>query len=313
LYLFLDYLIDAAATNIIKIIQKEIQNGKELKDFAIISRTHAQLIPLEVACIKNDIFYHLGREHTFLELPEIKTLHCYLTLINDFPKRLNPEILKTILRRPNKYISSSSLQQILKNFESKKDIRSTFFDVKTDESQIRRLINFAEKLDKAYRASKTLSAYESIGLIRQDLGLDEYFMDQQKHATENDNPRIDNLDKYQSMSLDYGCIKDFLDAMNLLKDKAKIIYSEKTSICLQTIHASKGLQFSNLFVFGMDDKHMPHYASLKNAKNRDRVLEEERRLVYVAVTRATDKLYLCVNLSSPSRFIAELFPKEVLQ
>jgi len=305
--------IDEAATDIIKMIKEEIQNSKKLEDFTIVSRTHAQLIPLEMACVESNVPFYLGRENRFLELPEIKTLQSYLTFINDFPERIDLEILRVILRRPNKYVSKSSIQQISKNFKSTNDLKSIFSNIKTDDSQIERLVDFAQKIDEVYSKSKDQSVYEAISLIRQDLGLDEYFIEQQKQARENDSLRIENMDKYQSMSSDYKDIKEFLEAMNSLKEKMKSACSEKKGICLQTIHASKGLESPNLFIFGMDDEHMPHRFSLKNAKDSDKALEEERRLAYVAITRARSKLYLCVDFSKPSRFIAELFPKEALR
>lgn len=273
--------IDKTAANIIKILKQEIQNGKRPEDFAIISRTHAELIPLEMDCIKSDVSYYLGRgrKNTFLELPEIKTLQSCLGVINDFPEEIDFETLKAL----------------------------------RNNSQVKRPIDIAKGITKLYNKSKTLPVYEVISLIRKNLGLDEYFREQQKQAMENDSLQIENMNKYQLMSLGFGEIREFLGTMNWLKEKMENVYNDKKGICLQTIHASKGSEFPNLFILGMDDEHMPHGFSLKDAKDKHKALEEERRLAYVAVTRATDKLYLCVDSSNPSRFIRELFPQGIQQ
>lgn len=91
---------------------------------------------------------------------------------------------------------------------------------------------------------------------------------------ENDSLRIENMDKYQSISSDYKEVKEFLKDINSLKDKMKSARSKKDGVCLQTIHASKGPGFPNLFILSMDDEHMPHRFSLKNAKDRDKTVPQ---------------------------------------
>jgi DNA helicase-2/ATP-dependent DNA helicase PcrA len=159
-----------------------------------------------------------------------------------------------------------------------------------------------------HKSIETFSTLELMEEVLEKVGYVKWIDD----GTDESKQRIENIMELKSVAAQFVELKDFLENVSLIESTDKPSSDEYNAVTLMTVHASKGLEFSTVFMVGMEEKLFPHVQSLGEIDE----LEEERRLCYVAVTRAKEKLYLThastrlyfgdIQANLPSRFLAEI-------
>jgi len=124
--------------------------------------------------------------------------------------------------------------------------------------------------------------------------------------------RIENIKELRSVASQFTLLSDFLENVSLIESSNKATGENLNAVTLMTVHSAKGLEFEHVYVIGMEEGLFPHSQSLMDPKE----LEEERRLMYVAITRAKKKLHLSnsksrlyfgnIQMNMPSRFLVEI-------
>lgn len=309
------------ASRIAKYISEEIQKRKiNFKDFAVLYRTNAQSRLLEDALRQNDIPYLIIGGIRFYQRKEIKDILCYFRIIvnNDdgeaFIRVLNltegigkTTVEKLILIASNR---QTNIYDALK--ESGKD---SIFGNKT-KTKLKEVLNFIQKY-KYLKEEMSLS--EISRAIVDEIGIIKYLKNENSPEAED---RISNIDQLISAIVEFSeeeetaTLEDFLQKVSLVAD-IDDLDNKKNAVTLMTIHAAKGLEFKVVFITGLEEGLFPVSSSV--AEEED--LEEERRLFYVAITRAIDKLYISYanqryrfgtpSYQMKSRFLKEL-PADIL-
>lgn len=311
------------------IFETKMNEQAQEQDFAVLYRTNAQSRSLEEALRKMNIPYRIYGGLSFYQRAEIKNLIAYFRIV------INPqdeEALKRIINYPARGIGKTTLEKavVLSN-DWNKDLWSVISDPMVLQSQFN--TGTAKKLDvfcnmiKSFQAElKTLDAYElgskiasSTGLIRNlhadrsPEGVSRYENIQEllnglKEFVEERPGEDEVVDEQEAKTLDV-----FTRDISLLTDADKDSDpNNRNKVSLMTIHASKGLEFPYVFIVGLEENLFPSQLSLSSRAD----LEEERRLFYVALTRAEKKVSLSYAVSrfrwgnlvhsEPSRFIEEI-------
>ena len=297
-------------TLVVEEIKKLLARGYEYKDIAIFYRTNAQSRVVEEGILKANLPYKVVGSFYFYSRKEIKDLICYLRLI------INPHddiSLRRVINVPKRGIGDKYISDLEQKAREK---NISMFDAIDDNKGN----SFKEIILKLQKDSEVLSLSELVDKvlnetkIKQELELDE--------SLENE-LRLDNLNEFKSITASFenktgsNNISDFLEEISLVAD---IEEHKKTdnAITLMTLHSAKGLEFKVVFIVGMEDGIFPHQNSFAEQGG----LEEERRLCYVGITRAKEKLYLSnarkrmlygkENLTVPSRFLKEI-PEEFIE
>ena len=285
-------------------IKKLISQGVSREDIAILYRTNAQSRNLEEVLLKENIPYKVIGSFYFYNRKEIKDLISYLKLI------YNPDddvSLTRIINVPKRKIGTKTIENIISKAN---DLNTSMFNAidSGKELEFKKLIlELQEKTDN-------LSLTELVELILDKTGIKQEL---EKEETLESVVRLENLEEFKSITKNfedrYGLIslEEFLNEISLVSDIEE--HKDQTDvITLMTIHSAKGLEFKYVFLVGLEEGVFPHSRSLYDEEE----LEEERRLCYVAITRAREKLWLvCANkrmlygndnYNPPSRFINEI-------
>ena len=279
-------------------IKSEIKlNKNTFKDFAVLYRTNAQSRSIEQAMVKEGLPYNIVGETKFYDRKEIKDVLAYLTLVANN----NDDIaLKRIINFPVRGIGEKSIN-IFVDLAAKKKIslfESLEFcrDLKLRGKQQDSIENFYNSIKKFSNLLETLDPKELIRTLLEEFNIENYY---KNNPAEQD--RYDNIQELKA-SVDKfsdqigGNLKDFLQEISLFTDIDEWDDKEN-SITLMTVHAAKGLEFPTVFVSGLEQGLFP----LVRIDDGPDQMEEERRLFYVAVTRAMNQVYL-LNAKYRRRF-----------
>ena len=285
------------ADEIAKKIQAYIKAGYEYKNIAILTRTNAQLQNFETALYRSEIPYLIVDGMSFIDRREIKIVLSYLRLICDIN---DDEAFEYVYNRPNRYLGQSFLQEVKRTARKEKmSFYCAMFRVSRMNWKVKNAVNSIHATVKTISESKYKNVSDMIAALREDLNLDSYVS---KDLCENDDSRIENLNTLQRMAANYNDVKRFISfIMRFSKEKKH----DPNSVQLMTIHKSKGLEFPIVFVAGVNQGLLPH------EKNKN--VDEEKRLMYVAITRAEKILHISSTEqyngkeSEESEFIAYLF------
>lgn len=289
---------------VINEIKNLINSGYQKKDIAIFYRVNAQSRVYEEAMLKNNFAYKVVGSFYFYKRKEIKDLISYLQLINNH----NDDIaLKRVINEPKRGIGLKTIE----NLEKEADEQNTsIYDVisKGKELEFKNLIN------ELTIESESLSLTELIDQVLEKTGLKNEL---EKENNLDSELRLDNLMEFRSITESYqdmtGSVnlQDFLDEISLIADITEHKDNDD-AITLMTFHSAKGLEFKVVFMVGMEEGLMPHANSLYDEAE----MEEERRLCYVGITRARERLYITNAkfrmlygkdmANPPSRFISEI-------
>ena len=305
---------------IISSIEKEIKlNKRTFSHFSVLYRTNAQSRALEDSFRRMGIPYNLVGSVRFYDRKEVKDVLAYLRLVINLRDTIS---LRRIINFPPRGIGMKTMDKCV--LRSEKDKIELFAVLKkADQLSIRgkqsvALIAFYDLIKKYHSLRNKLSANELSRSLIEEVGILSRF---KKSENPEDKERYENILELL-ISIDDFCSKkpnanlsDFLEEVSLLSDIDHWNDSDNR-VTLMTVHSSKGLEFPVVFIAGLDDGLFPLYATLENKKE----LEEERRLFYVALTRAQEKAILLYAtnrrrmggeniIGMPSRFIGEIPPE----
>jgi len=270
---------DEEATHISQMIQNAIVEGYSYNDIIIIHRINAQSRSLEDALMLNSIPY-TSNSISFYERSEIKDIIAYLKLAHNTNDN---EAFERIYNKPTRYLGKVFIDNIKQKSKEKKI--SYFEALNYIEKQNRNSKNIENFKNTIQDIKKILNKEKPIGeiinFIRFDIKYDLYMM---KESLDNeDNTKIDNLNTLVNHANKYTFIDDFLNHINKV-----LINKNIDGVKLSTIHQAKGTESPIVFLVGVSNGLLPHAYSLINYD----YLEEERRLMYVGITRAQDKLFI---------------------
>ncbi len=284
-------------------ISNLLEQGYKRSDIAIFYRTNGQSRVVEEAMMRKNLPYKVVGSFFFYKRKEIKDLITYLKLIS------NPHddsALERIINEPKRGIGPKVIGKIHARAE---ELNSSMFDAIESGKELA----FKEMIQDCIKQKDNLNLTELIDYVLEVSGMRKTLEDD--HTLESD-LRIENLMEFRSITEGYqneiGTVnlEDFLDEISLVADVEEH-KEDKDVITLMTIHSAKGLEFKVVFVVGLEEGIMPHSMSLEEHGE-----EEERRLMYVAITRAKERLYLTnakrrmlygqTQSNPPSRFIDEI-------
>ena len=312
---------------VIKEILRITKQDYRYKDIGILYRTNAQSRAIEETLIKKNIPYHIVGGFRFYERKEIKDIIAYLKVI------FNPSdgvSLKRIINTPKRGLGATTLIKI-EEYANKNDftLYKTLLEVKDVPSLSERTIisvqNFVELIEHCRKASKSLSLSDLLDVILKKSG---YWDELEEEGTLDSEERLANVQELYSVANEFeanaktvqesSLLGDFLTQVSLYTDLDNLKLTTN-KVTLMTLHLAKGLEYPIVFICGLEEGIFPHNRSINSLDESE--MEEERRLMYVGVTRAKEKLYFTyarerrlfgVNeFAEVSRFIKEA-PKEHL-
>ncbi|MEG1313474.1 MAG: 3'-5' exonuclease, partial [Bacilli bacterium] len=286
-------------------IKKLVDNNVSYDKIAILYRTNAQSRVVEEELLKENMPYKVIGSFYFYSRREIKDIIAYLKLIHN--EKDNVSLLR-IINTPKRGIGLKSIQNLTINADI---LGKSLFEVITSGKELL----FKKLIMELRSEAENLTLTELIDMILDKSGLrDELKSEKTLEA----DIRLENLEEFKSITKAFEdkfglvSLEDFLLEISLVSD----IEDYKTSnnrINLMTMHAVKGLEFDYVFVIGLEENIFPHMNALMASENE---IEEERRLCYVAITRAREKLYLTNarrrmlfgrdQINPPSRFLNEI-------
>ena len=284
------------------------------QDFAILYRGNHQSRPLEKALQLARVPYHLSGGTSFLERGEVKDVLAYLRLL------VNPDDDAAFLRVanvPRRDIGATTLEKLGELAQTR---HATLLQAAGSDGVLKQLAprsasalaGFADLLRELAGSARRLSAAELVDEVIRRTRYAEHLAAEVKDQSAR-NRRLENLkelaDWFRAMGKDGGSVGDLAAQLALLTHADR--GDPGNAVRLMTLHAAKGLEFRFVYVVGLEDGQLPHEGSIEEGR-----LEEERRLMYVGITRAKERLCLSyaarsrrfgeVQVNAPSRFLAEL-------
>lgn len=296
-------------------------SGGDYNRYAVLYRTNSQSRAIEEACMAAGIPYKIYGGLKFYDRKEIKDIIAYLRLI------YNPDdsqSFRRIVNVPKRAIGDTTIKN-LSDFADKEDI-SLFQACQRIEEAIEipprtrsKLKDFSELILKFKDAQNSYSLQEFVTLVIEKTG---YLAELQMQNTPESEADIENLQELVNVAGEFvpeeqdNALGEFLQQVALVSD-TDALENISNNVTLMTLHSAKGLEFPIVFLAGCDEGVFPHQRTFNNPSE----LEEERRLMYVGVTRAEEKLYLTsakrrqmwgeYKYYNPSRFIDEI-PRQLL-
>ena len=312
---------DDEAHFIISKIQEEVDdNNRSYKDFAVLYRTNAQSRTVEEAFVKSNVPYQIVGGHKFYDRKEIMDIMAYLKLVANPNDSMS---FNRIINTPKRGIGRVSVDKFMDVAQGNNlSLIDAFKHINISGISTRaaaKMSDFGAKLRDAVEYAKDHSVTGLTEKILQDFGYTDAL--KAEHTIEAET-RLENLDEFLSVTKrfddqyepeedDANALSDFLAEVSLLSDQDDLENNDD-QVALMTLHAAKGLEFPVVFLVGMEDGLFP----LSRALLEDDQLEEERRLAYVGITRAKEKLFLTnaysrmmfgrMQNNPPSRFLEEI-------
>lgn len=281
-----------------------IIQGEKLEDIAVLYRTNAQSRTIEEAMLKDNIPYKVVGSFYFYNRKEVKDLIAYLRLIYNSNDDVS---LVRIINSPKRGIGQKTIDNLVSEAAT---LGISMYEALSSPKELQ----FKALIESMKLASQNMSLTEIVELVLEQSGLRKELELENSLEAE---AKIENLDEFKSITKNfeerYGIIslEDFLAEISLVSDVEEHKDNNEV-VTLMTIHSAKGLEFKYVFVIGMEEGVFPHSRSLFDSGE----LEEERRLCYVAITRAKEKLWLLGakrrtlygldNMNPVSRFVKEI-------
>lgn len=307
------------ANYIVSVIRRGVTAGMKYQDYACLYRTNAQSRTLEEKFLYANIPYKIVGGVNFYQRKEVKDILAYLKTIDSGTDDI---AVRRIINMPKRGIGETTIGKI-QYYADEKGL--SFYQA----------LNWVEDIPSVARARGKIEGFtEQIAVLRakqefmslkelaeevleqtgyrRELELED--TDESKTRLENINEFISKVDEYES-SADEPTLSGFLEEVALVAD-IDSLEEDKDYVVLMTVHSAKGLEFPNVFLCGMEEGLFPSYMSTQSESSEE--LEEERRLCYVAITRAKEKLYITSARSrrvngenqyhTLSRFVKEIPP-----
>ncbi len=265
---------------VIRKIKKLLAKGVNPQEIAVLYRTNAQSRIIEEELLKENLSYRVVGSFYFYSRKEIKDLVAYLRLIHS--EKDNVSLLR-VINTPKRGIGTKTVNNLINiaNIENK-----SIYEVISSGKEL----EFKNMIENLKEISKNITLTELIDKVLDVTGMKEEYKNEKTLEAD---IRLENLEEFKSITKSfeekYGLIslEDFLLEISLVSDVNEY-KDDKNRISLMTVHSVKGLEFDNVFVIGLEEGIFPHINSLMDNSE----IEEERRLMYVAITRAREKLFL---------------------
>lgn len=300
---------------IIDEILKNVKNGRKLSDHAILYRMNAQSRNLEIMLTKSGISHRIIGGHRFFDRKEIKDIISYMAVINNPADNVR---LQRIINVPKRQIGDTMFGNVM---EIAAGLGLSAFEVCQRADEFQKTARSASKLmgftDMIAHFQKCLEEKMPLPDLLQEVLETTKYMDYLNEDPETFEDRANNIKELSSMFIKYQEESEEPDLSAFLEDVALISdidsYNEdEDSVVLMTLHSAKGLEFPVVFIPGMEEGIFPGAQCMFSEEE----LEEERRLAYVGITRAKEKLYLVnaqqrmlygtTNRNMASRFLREI-------
>lgn len=297
------------------------QENRELGDFAILYRTNAQSRVLEEACMAHGLPYRIVGGFKFYDRKEVKDIIAYLRVIQNPEEDLS---LKRIINVPKRGIGNTTLEALEQHARATGD---SLFGALLEVDSIAGVSTKAKKGIKEF--VKLMSDLMGIAetervsrLVKEVLERTGYLEELQKEGDDDSQARAENIRELLSATLEFesknedATLPSFLEQMALMSD-IDAVEEGKSALIMMTLHSAKGLEYPFVFISGMEEGVFPSQRSYFDEKQ----MEEERRLMYVGITRAKERLYLTsafertlfgnTTYNTVSQFVKEI-PKDLL-
>ncbi|PZX03170.1 ATP-dependent DNA helicase PcrA [Psychrobacillus insolitus] len=305
---------------VVHVIQELIQKeNRTLDDFAVLYRTNAQSRVMEEVLIKSNMSYTIVGGTKFYDRKEIKDLLAYLRLIANNNDDLS---LARIINEPKRNIGATSFERMARYaIDQDRSILDSLNEVDfmgIPARAVNSVVEFSGLIQNFTQMQEYVSVTELVEQILEKTGYRSMLKNEKTIEAES---RLENIEEFLSVTKafeeqsDDKTLVSFLTDLALVSDIDKLDKDEDTSqgnIILMTMHAAKGLEFPVVFIIGVEENIFPHSRSIGD----DDEMEEERRLAYVGITRAEERLFItCAqsrtlygrsSFNSPSRFIKEI-------
>lgn len=299
-------------------IMGEINNSlgvRSLNDFAVLYRTNAQSRIFEELCIANSVPYKIVGAHRFYDRKEIKDVIAYLRVIQDPEGDMS---LQRIINIPKRGLGKATLEALegysRENNDSLYGALLSVDDVKgvgkRAKGKIKEFVGLMTEL-------MTMAENESISVIIKEVIEKSGYLEELEKGNEEDKGRAENIKELLSAAIEFEdknedkSLTAFLESLALMSD-IDGLDEAREGITLMTLHSAKGLEFPVVFISGMEEGLFPSMRAILE----DNRLEEERRLMYVGITRAQQELYLTsafkrtlygnTSYTMESRFLKEI-------
>ena len=286
-------------------IKKLIEKGVNPKDICVLYRANAQSRTVEEAFLTSNISYNIVGSYAFYNRKEIKDLIAYLKLI--YNNKDDVSLLR-VINYPKRGIGNKAIENLA--------IKSNVLDKSLYEViDSGKELDFKNMIEEIKKEESHLTLTELIDMVLDKSGMKKSLEDEKSIEAD---IRLENLEEFKSiakaMEINEGIVslEELLDKLALVSDVSEQKNDNEDKVTLMTMHAVKGLEYDYVFIVGVEEGLFPHSNSLESNDE----LEEERRLCYVAITRAKKKLYLInarsrilygkVSSNVPSRFINEI-------
>ncbi|HRU41547.1 MAG TPA: 3'-5' exonuclease, partial [Candidatus Diapherotrites archaeon] len=297
------------------------QENRRLGEFAILYRTNAQSRVLEETCMSHGLPYRIVGGFKFYDRKEVKDIIAYLRVIQNPDEDLS---LKRIINIPKRGIGNSTLEAISQYARATGD---SMFGALLEVDRIEGVGTKAKKGIKEF--VKLMSDLMGIAetervsiIVKEVLERTGYLDELEKDGDEESLTRAENIKELLSATFEFeelnesALLPEFLEQMALMSD-IDTVEEGKDALIMMTLHSAKGLEFPFVFISGMEEGVFPSQRSYFE----DKQMEEERRLMYVGITRAKERLYLTAafertlygntTFNTISKFVREI-PKDLL-
>ena len=303
--------------------EMRMRKDYDYSEFAILYRTNAQSRILEEALRKRGIPYKIYGGLSFYQRKEVKDVISYLRLI------VNPhdeEAFKRVINYPSRGIGDTTVNKVISAATENNISLWTVLNAPIDyalpinSGTAKKLSDFREMIERFIQENARLSAEEMAAMVVKESGIvSTLFQDRSVEGIskqENLQELLKGIAEFCELRREEGVeqvsLADFLSEISLLTDQDNDKDEQANKVTMMTVHAAKGLEFRNVFVVGLEEELFPSSMS----KDNPRAVEEERRLFYVAITRAEENCVLTYAKSrfrngqsamcSPSRFLKDI-------
>ena len=290
---------------VVKETKKLLDQGINPDEICVLYRANAQSRNIEEAFLQNNISYRIVGSYAFYNRKEIKDLIAYLKLVHNEKDDVS---LLRVINYPKRGIGNKSLENLA--IISRTENKSLYESINSGKE-----LEFKKIIEDLKREQDNMPLTDFVELVLNKSGIKDSL---KSEKTLEADIRLENLEEFKSIVKNVeeadGIVSlgDFLDELSLVSDASENQVDTESKVTLMTMHAVKGLEFDYVFVIGVEEGLFPHL----NSMNSEEELEEERRLAYVAITRARKKLYIVnsrsrllygkVSSNVPSRFISEI-------
>lgn len=294
---------------------------RKFSDFAVLYRMNSQSSTLERCFVKSGVPYRMLGGLRFYERKEIRDMIAYLCVINNPGDEIR---LRRIINQPKRQIGEKTIAQAAEIAaglgESLYEVISHADEFEALKRSSAKLLQFADLINELIQASSTLNLGDLYELLLEKTNYSQYLRETEEETAQdridNINELLSNLRQYEQDNGEEATLSGFLEEISLMTDVDNLDESVD-AVVMMTMHSAKGLEFPCVFLPGFEEGIFPGMQAIYNPPE----IEEERRLAYVAITRAKEELTIVnaetrmifgsTNRNKPSRFCMEI-PEELV-